>query len=88
MPMPIYYGYYTITKSGVVRRNKPGPGTWVGRVLQPYFPRGTLSRKGYVKLSIKGRDHTRSRSNSYWPGTTTNNNIRALRGPFLLGKKP
>lgn len=29
-------GHYRLFKNGKVVRTKPGPGTWVGRVLKPY----------------------------------------------------
>lgn len=48
----VHYGYYEISRSGVVRRVKAGMGTWPGRVIKPYNPGGGYVE--YISVSRKG----------------------------------
>lgn len=49
---PIYGGYYEINRSGVIRRLKPGHGTFVGKMVEPYYPN---SNERWVSLSVDGK---------------------------------
>ena len=49
----VYYGNYEVNRAGVVRRIKPGPGTWVGRILNPYQP--SPGSDHYVSLYHDGK---------------------------------
>lgn len=49
----IHYGYYEISRAGMVRRVKPGIGTYPGRVLKAYYPgNGPVA---YISLSRHGK---------------------------------
>lgn len=57
----IYWGYYRVNlRSGVVQRNKPGMGTWVGRELKPYYPSGAPHTQAYISFHVKGRRYQRT----------------------------
>lgn len=49
----IHYGFYEISKTGRVRRVKPGLGTWPGRVIHPYIP-GKGGTIPYISLYRHG----------------------------------
>jgi hypothetical protein len=51
--VPIFMGYYELNPDGRVRRVAPARGTFPGRELKPYKPKG--GRYTYVKLHGQGR---------------------------------
>lgn len=51
---PICGGYYEIMRNGTIRRLKPGRGTWVGRMLLPFYPDATGDEL-YVILQCNGK---------------------------------
>lgn len=58
MIVEIYWGYYTFnTKTKVVKRNKPGMGTRVGKPLKPFRPGG---HHNYITPFIKGKKYVTS----------------------------
>lgn len=54
----IYNGYYKISNKGRLKRNKPGPGTYVGRILKPRYRTKDNMYPSYI-LSIYGEHITR-----------------------------
>lgn len=50
---PICDGYYEITRSGVIRRLKPGPRTFVGKMVEPNYP--NCDQERWVTLSVNGK---------------------------------
>jgi hypothetical protein len=49
----VHYGYYEVSRSGIIRRVKAGIGTYPGRVLKPYNPgNGSVE---YISFSRFGK---------------------------------